>query len=122
MRARDMYKKELKDGKFNIPDDPGQMTDYAKTIEQIPPKYVPCKPGEIICQACSHPIDIEKDLSGDPKRYQYQLKNRLHDKCDEAKEYALDVASNEDPDRHQKVLQGTINRKPQPTTIDTVRF
>lgn len=110
MRARDEFKNLIPTPDVNptdINNVPG--VDYAKTIEQIPPTYVPCKPGETICVACGKVI-TEKDLSDDPQRRAYQLKNRLHNACDEAKDRMLDIKTGVDPDRHRKAAEAEAKR------------
>jgi len=110
MRAREEFK-----GKVNIPkinagvnEVPG--IDYSQTIDFVPPKKVPSKPGELICQACGKPIRTN-DFSKDPKRRAYQYKNLLHDACDEAIGATLDLSTGMDPDRHRKAAQEEIKRR-----------
>ena len=122
LRARDMFKKDIKEGKFNSPDlGQDQLADYSKTMQQIPPTKVPVKPGQVVCVACGKVIDFDQDLSEDLQRRQYQIKNRLHNTCDEAKELALDMATGEDPERHKKVA-AVAKKLKAPVKIDTVKF
>lgn len=120
IRARDMYKEKIQKGEIQVPPndlDVSQTSDYRKSVAWLPPQMVAASPGVMICQLCGEAIDPEKDWSDDPQRRFYQQKFHIHNRCDEAKERVLDTVSNEDPNRHTRVVQ-----KPEPKKVDSVRF